>query len=218
MRYAASLIVGVVIGAALFYLMQHLVAPPKHATAGTTVEIRAPVALLGEQPAAHKKRIEHTKLPEQPKPAPKSPRPAAPKTPTVPVHLVPVKLSPPTQGATTRLPTLPQGTQRGTGVPGIETGVTDGAASPTLTIAPNYPPRAEREGIEGWVQVEFTVGVDGSVHDVQVVTSKPHGMFDAAAIRAVQRWEFKPAYANGHPVEQRFTQTISFKLDGAAQR
>ncbi len=210
MRYVASLLFGAIIGAALFYLMQHLAAPPKHAAAGTTIEIKAPVAILGEQPAAHKTRIEHQQLPSQPKPAPTSPRPPASQAPNVPVHLVPVNFTPPTDGGVTGLPTPPQGTPSGSGMPGI--GMTDGGASPTLTIAPNYPPIAERDGIEGWVQVEFTVGVDGGVHDVHVVQSQPHGVFDAAAVNAIAKWQFKPAYSGGHAVPRRLTQVIDFRI------
>jgi outer membrane biosynthesis protein TonB len=40
-------------------------------------------------------------------------------------------------------------------------------------VAPKYPRSAERRNISGWVEVVFTVALDGSVKDVQVINSQP---------------------------------------------
>ena len=42
------------------------------------------------------------------------------------------------------------------------------------------------------MQVEFTVGVDGSVGAVRVVRADPPRTFDREAINAVRRWRFEP--------------------------
>jgi protein TonB len=60
------------------------------------------------------------------------------------------------------------------------------------TPAPRYPPDALRAGTGGEVQVEFTVGVDGSVSAVRVVRADPPRTFDREAINAVRRWRFEP--------------------------
>ena len=60
------------------------------------------------------------------------------------------------------------------------------------TPAPRYPPDALRAGTSGEVQVEFTVGVDGSVGAVRVVRADPPRTFDREAINAVRRWRFEP--------------------------
>jgi len=73
------------------------------------------------------------------------------------------------------------------------------------TPAPRYPPDALRAGTGGEVQVEFTVGVDGSVGDVRVVRADPPRTFDREAINAVRRWRFEPVPA---PVTTR--RTINF--------
>jgi protein TonB len=60
------------------------------------------------------------------------------------------------------------------------------------TPAPKYPPDAFRSGTSGEVQVEFTVGPDGSVSNARVVRANPPRVFDREAIAAVKRWRFQP--------------------------
>lgn len=74
------------------------------------------------------------------------------------------------------------------------------------TPSPKFPPDALRAGQSGEVQVEFTVGTDGSVTAARVVRAEPQRVFDREAINAVRRWRFQPVDA---PVTTR--RTISFK-------
>lgn len=60
------------------------------------------------------------------------------------------------------------------------------------TPSPKYPPDAYRSGTSGEVQVEFTVGPDGSVSNARVVRADPPRVFDREAIAAVKRWRFQP--------------------------
>jgi protein TonB len=64
-------------------------------------------------------------------------------------------------------------------------------------VEPKFPTQAVREGIEqGSVTVKFTVQTDGSVTNPTVTDAKPRrGVFDDAALRAVARWKFKPLAA-----------------------
>ena len=73
------------------------------------------------------------------------------------------------------------------------------------TPAPRFPPEALRSGTSGEVQVEFTVGVDGSVTGARVVRADPPRVFDREAVAAVRRWRFEPVPA---PVTTR--RTINF--------
>jgi protein TonB len=84
---------------------------------------------------------------------------------------------------------------------------------PLTRIAPQYPRKAARKGIEGWVKVEFTVRQDGSVADAVVIDAEPRRIFNRAAIRAILRWKFRPKQVDGKPVEQRASQVISFTLE-----
>ncbi len=70
------------------------------------------------------------------------------------------------------------------------------------TPAPRYPPEALRAGQSGDVQVEFTVGIDGSVTAARVVRANPPRVFDREALAAVKRWKFQPVDA---PVTTRRT-------------
>ncbi|MBS0400549.1 MAG: energy transducer TonB [Proteobacteria bacterium] len=79
--------------------------------------------------------------------------------------------------------------------------------------APVYPIDAERQGIEGWVDLEFLVKADGSVHEPIIRNAQPAGVFDQAAIRAVQTWRFSPAMHDGTPVEQRTRLRLRFSLN-----
>jgi len=49
----------------------------------------------------------------------------------------------------------------------------------------------------GFVLVKFQIGEDGHVSDIDVVESKPSGVFDAAAQNAVKKWVYEPRKENG---------------------
>jgi len=55
------------------------------------------------------------------------------------------------------------------------------------TPAPRYPPEAARRQQSGEVQVEITVGTDGSVTSARVVDASPPRIFDREALAAVKR-------------------------------
>ena len=77
------------------------------------------------------------------------------------------------------------------------------------TPAPRYPPEAARRQQSGNVQVEITVGTDGSVSSARVVSSDPPRVFDREALAAVKRWKFAPIDS---PVTTR--RTINFRPGG----
>lgn len=85
---------------------------------------------------------------------------------------------------------------------------------PLVRINPEYPPRALSRGTEGFVIVQFTITATGAVRDVIVVDSKPEGVFDQAAVRAVERWRYNPRVEEGVAVERVGVQTmVTFKLE-----
>jgi TonB family protein len=65
--------------------------------------------------------------------------------------------------------------------------------------APIYPSWAKSAGIAGRVELHFTIGVDGNVHDVTAVKGNP--LLTHAAVEAVQAWHYKPARLAGTPVQ-----------------
>jgi TonB family protein len=76
--------------------------------------------------------------------------------------------------------------------------------------APQYPESARKRGIEGWVELAFTVMPNGSVDDVEVRNASPADVFDDAAIRAVRQWKFEPVVRNGEKVQQRAMIRLKF--------
>jgi protein TonB len=87
------------------------------------------------------------------------------------------------------------------------------AARPLSRAAPRFPPRAQRDGVTGFVVVQIRVGAAGEVTDVRVVDSQPAGVFDDAAIESVRRWTFAPASADGAPLASWVRQTLRFQLE-----
>jgi protein TonB len=85
---------------------------------------------------------------------------------------------------------------------------------PLVRINPDYPPRALSRGLEGWVQVQFTITPTGTVADAKVVNAEPKNIFDDAALKAISRWRYNPKVEGGVAVERVGVQTIiRFQLE-----
>ena len=78
----------------------------------------------------------------------------------------------------------------------------DGDVVPLVRIEPQYPNRAMTHGIEGWVQLQFTITAAGTVRDPVVVDANPRGYFEDAAVKAVSRWKYQPKMHEGRAVER----------------
>ena len=94
-----------------------------------------------------------------------------------------------------------------------QTPVAASTLSRTKYSAPKYPRAAQRRGQSGWVDIVFTVAVDGSVKDIEVRDSSPEGVFDKAAVRAVEKWVFEPVYEDGVLIEKRAGSRLVFALE-----
>ena len=81
----------------------------------------------------------------------------------------------------------------------------------TKAVNPIYPESARKRGIEGWVEIEFTVQTNGAVDEVEVRNSSPADVFDDAAIRAMRQWRFEPVRRNGETVPQRAMVRLKFE-------
>ena len=80
----------------------------------------------------------------------------------------------------------------------------------TKDASPEYPQIALISKVDGVVIIEATIGLDGTVEDARVLRSIP--LLDAAALEAVQQWEFTPTLLNGVPVAVIMTVTVQFTL------
>ena len=43
---------------------------------------------------------------------------------------------------------------------------------------PQYPRKALRSGVEGWVDLRFTVAPNGQVEDIEIIGAKPRRVFE----------------------------------------
>jgi TonB family protein len=57
---------------------------------------------------------------------------------------------------------------------------------------PQYPDNALKHGIEGDVVVLFTIDTRGAVKDAVIEQSRPAGVFDLAALRAIESARYQP--------------------------
>ena len=89
----------------------------------------------------------------------------------------------------------------------------DRAPEVTARVNPEYPYAARERGLEGYVAVKVLVGKDGAVRQVNILKSKPEGVFDQAVRRAVPSWRFQPGEVGGEPVTAWVTTTLHFRLN-----
>ena len=80
-------------------------------------------------------------------------------------------------------------------------------------VPPRYPRRAQERGVDGWVEVMFTVTPTGETADIEVSRAEPETMFDDAAIDAVAQWTFQPLEFRGQLISQRVATRIGFRLE-----
>jgi len=88
----------------------------------------------------------------------------------------------------------------GPGLGGLAAADTD--AVPLVRVQPAYPMRAAQRGVEGWVEIEFTISKSGTVKDAVVVAYEPSKIFNKAALQAIRKWKYNPKIEDGRPVER----------------
>lgn len=125
-----------------------------------------------------------------PETAPPPPMEMAIQSPEVKVQKVPVK-------------TLPKLPNIAVGDVGFNIGaVAEAQYLPIVKIAPTYPSRALKRGLQGHCTVEYRVTKLGTTKDIRVVTDDcPHSLFRQPSIKAAQRFRYQPKIVNGKAIE-----------------
>ncbi|MFZ1133895.1 MAG: energy transducer TonB [Candidatus Korobacteraceae bacterium] len=77
-------------------------------------------------------------------------------------------------------------------------------------VDPAYPADALRDNVEGTVTLYAVIHTDGTVSGIKVLNSVDPRL-DAAAARALSRWQFRPGTKNGDPVELEAVVQIPFR-------
>jgi protein TonB len=201
-RISIASLSGLATAAAMLWLMQWLVtSPSKKLVAIESTAIIDFVRLKQEETLQVKERLPPPPLPQEIKPLP---RPVVDLNPDI------KPLAPQLDMALDL--NLPMNLAEGPYLGPVATQL-DRDFMPLSRQPPQYPYKAARRGIEGWVRVSFRVTEAGTVEDVQVLDSDPAGVFEQAAIKAVYRWRFKPRLVNGQPVAGTAEQVVEFELN-----
>lgn len=91
-------------------------------------------------------------------------------------------------------------------------------ASSTRTaqlVHQSYPPKLRSAGVDGTVQLQFVIGVDGKVEgsSVEVISASVPAFADAAR-EVASKIEFSPGKVNDEPVRTRVLLPIVYKARG----
>ena len=198
-RYAFSVAVGVVVTISLLFIMNILIVTGKQAL--TKPRERAQLEFV------RVKRNESLNVedftPEKPPKPPETP----PETPPQDID----NIDPDAPTIAISAPTVTADTNIG-GPGGMN--IAEGDYLPIVRVAPVYPARALSRGLEGYVDLSFTVTTAGTVKDPVVIQSTS-SLFERAAIRAVLKFKYKPRVVDGVPVDVPNVKTrITFKIEG----
>jgi protein TonB len=77
-------------------------------------------------------------------------------------------------------------------------------------MPPEYPPEAKKQGATGAVMLKVIIDTGGNVIKVEVLRGEEP--FASAAVQAVKKWKYKPAYYNNKPITVYRIIKIPFKL------
>lgn len=78
--------------------------------------------------------------------------------------------------------------------------------------APDYPPAAQKRGLEGKVLLKVHVLASGQPDSVAVAKSSGHQILDEAALKAVTQWAFAPARRGQTAIDGWVQVPLNFKI------
>lgn len=197
-RYAFSVVIGTIVTLSLLFVMQLLIATGKAALTKPRERAQLDFVRVRRDESLNVEEFTPEKPPKPPETPPETPPQDMdnidPNAPTV-------NIAPPDVSANTDI-----------GGPGAMN-IAEGDYLPIVRVAPVYPARALSRGLEGYVDMQFTVTTTGSVKD-PVVLYSTSSLFERAAERAVLKFKYKPRVVDGVPVEVPGVKTrITFQIE-----
>jgi protein TonB len=183
-RYAFSIAIGVVVTLSLLFIMQLLIATGEKALQDPRDRAQLDFVRIKRSENLDTDDFE----PEKPPPPPEVP----PETPpqemdSIDPNAPTINIAAPTVNANTEI-----------GGPG-GMNIAEGDYLPIVRVAPVYPARALSRGLEGYVDMSFTVTPTGTVENPMILYSTS-SLFDRAATQAVLKFKYKPRVVDGVPV------------------
>lgn len=197
-RYVISIVMGSLVTVSLLFVMQLLIVTGKKALTDPRERHKLEFVRVKRNENLNVEDI----IPEKPPKPPETPPETPPQdmdnvNPDAPT----INVAPPTVSANTDI-----------GGPG-GMNIAEGDYLPIVRVAPVYPARALSRGLEGFVDLSFTVTTTGTVED-PIVLQSTSSLFERAAIRAVLKFKYKPRVVDGVPVRVPGVKTrISFQLE-----
>ena len=197
-RYVIAIAVGSFVTISLLFVMQLLIVTGKQALTKPRDRAQLEFVRVKRNEALNTEDFQ----PEKPPPPPEVP----PETPpqemdSMDPNAPSINVAPPSVSAETNI-----------GGPG-GMNIAEGDYLPIVRVAPVYPARALSRGLEGYVDLEFTVTTTGTVRDPVVIFSTS-SLFERAATRAVLKFKYKPRVVDGVPVDVPGVKTrITFKIE-----
>lgn len=197
-RYVISIVIGSIVTVSLLFVMQLLIVTGKQALTDPRERHKLEFVRVKRNENLNVEDIVPEKPPKPPETPPETPPQdmdnVNPDAPTI-------NVAPPTVSANTDI-----------GGPG-GMNIAEGDYLPIVRVAPVYPARALSRGLEGFVDLSFTVTTTGTVKD-PIVLQSTSSLFERAAIRAVLKFKYKPRVVDGIPVDVPGVKTrISFQLE-----
>lgn len=197
-RYAFSIVTGVVITLTLLFVMHLLIEYGESAVTKERTRHNLEFVRVKRNEALNTEDF----TPEKPPKPPETP----PETPPQDMD----NIDPDAPTINIAAPTVDTNTDIG-GPGGMN--IAEGDYLPIVRVAPVYPARALSRGLEGYVDLSFTVTTAGTVRD-PVVLFSTSSLFERAATRAVLKFKYKPRVVDGVPVDVPNVKTrITFKIE-----
>ncbi len=197
-RYAFSIVIGSVITLSLLFVMHLLIEYGESAVTKERTRHNLDFVRVKRNESLNTEDFTPEKPPKPPETPPETPPQDMdnldPNAPTI-------NIAPP-----------PMSTDMNIGGPG-GMNIAEGDYLPIVRVAPVYPARALSRGLEGHVDLSFTVTAAGTVRD-PVILFSTSSLFERAATRAVLKFKYKPRVVDGIPVDVPGVKTrITFRIE-----
>jgi protein TonB len=197
-RYVFSIVIGTVVTLSLLFVMQLLIVTGKQAL--TDPRERHKLEFVRVKKNENVNTLDLT--PEKPPKPPETP----PETPPQDMD----NIDPDAPSIDIPRPDISANTDIG-GPGGMN--IAEGDYLPIVRVAPVYPSRALSRGLEGFVDMSFTVTPAGTVTD-PIVLQSTSSLFERAATRAVLKFKYKPRVVDGVPIAVSGVKTrITFQIE-----
>jgi protein TonB len=197
-RYVFAIVTGTLVTLSLLFLMQLLIAYGEEALTKPRTKHMLEFVRVKRNENVQTEDIK----PEKPPPPPQTPPDVPPQErDNMDPNAMTINVPPPSVSSETQI-----------GGPG-GMNIAEGDYLPIVRVAPVYPARALSRGIEGYVDMGFTVTTTGTVRD-PVVLFSTSSLFERAATQAVLKFKYKPRVVDGQPVDVPNVKTrITFKIE-----